>query len=470
MSDSLSSIDAMIEPLGKIPAAIAELNLGVPHLEQYFGIWAVLEEPFRAAVDRVGLLNLRIHVETQQQKQAAAAASGGSGGDRREFALVDGIAVISLSGAMMKQSSSLSQSTSTVFARRQIRQAAADPDVRGILLRIDSPGGTVSGTGDLAADVAAAATKKKVVGYVEDLCASAAYWVASQCTRVMANATALVGSIGIYGVLQDWSGYAAKEGIKVHVVRAGEFKGTGVEGTEITQKQLADYQRIIDDLNEHFVRGVAAGRKMSLATVRELADGRIHVAAEAQAKGLIDAVGTIDEALSSFPSKSSQSRSSAKMSDAAPTVATVVPESATYEQLVASCVGADPAFLCKQLGAKATVAQAMGAWMAEQNARLSAAREEADKAKAQSKKPGVEPITHGKGKDGKAAFEGDPISAWEEALEAKLAKCGNRANARRSAVTALVKENPELHQAYIEAYNVQNAHLLQKGNQMTAAL
>jgi ClpP class serine protease len=115
-----------------------------------------------------------------------------------------GTAVLGLTGPMTKAPQSWGSGTSTVSLRRRLRQAASDPDVKSIALVVDSPGGQVSGTFDLAKDIAAARDRKRVVAYIEDLGASAAYAVASQADAVYANENALVGSIGTYsGPLPD---------------------------------------------------------------------------------------------------------------------------------------------------------------------------------------------------------------------------------------------------------------------------
>jgi hypothetical protein len=133
--------------------------------------------------------------------------------------------------------------------------------------------------------------------------------VASQASRIIANETALVGSIGTYGVVQDTSGMAAMEGVRVHVIRAGAFKGAGTPGTEITAEHLTEMQRTVDGLNEYFLAGVAAGRSMLTAVrVRELADGRAWLAAEAKTLGLIDAIGSFDQALSELQSQAKPRR------------------------------------------------------------------------------------------------------------------------------------------------------------------
>lgn len=264
--------------------------LEVPHYEQYFGMWAMLEDRMH------GLASLAAGPELIAHVRAAAGETRTR--DGVSYRVSDGIAVITISGPMMKFASSLEPGTSTVFTRQAIRAAARDEDVRAILLVIDSPGGTVAGTEDLAGEVWQARQRKPCYAFVEDLGASAAYWVASQAAKVYAaNRTTLVGSIGTYGVIADFSGYAAQNGIKVHVVRAGAFKGSGEPGTEVTPEQLAEWQRLVDGLNAQFLAGVARGRKMSAEKVAELADGRVHQGPDAEQMGLIDGVKSYEEVL-----------------------------------------------------------------------------------------------------------------------------------------------------------------------------
>ncbi len=141
----------------------------------------------------------------------------------------DGVAVIPMSGPLFKGGSKFS-SASTVDVRRAVRQARDDPEVRGILLHIDSPGGHVAGIQELADEVRATDKVKPVHAHLDDLGASAAYWVASQARHVTANATAQVGSIGVVAIVEDSSGAAELQGVKVHVVATGERKGDFVPG------------------------------------------------------------------------------------------------------------------------------------------------------------------------------------------------------------------------------------------------
>lgn len=433
-------------PLNALPAVRAPEwveQLDVPHVHEYFGVWAVQEEPFRAGVERVNRLDLRAHVEAAQGEAQA--------GSTLYAVAPGGVAVIDLAGPLMKFRTSLSGGTSTVFARRQVRQAAGDEEVRAIVLRIDSPGGTVSGTRDLADEVAAAAKRKPVLAYVEDLAASAAYWIASQATAVYANATALVGSIGTFAVLWDQSAQAAQMGIKVHVVRAGDFKGAGTPGTEVTHEQLVEWQRLVNELNEHFLAGVAAGRRLPLARVRSLADGRVHVGASAVDLGLIDAVQTFDKTIQQARTQGSKKAMSETTQTPAQTSTVAAgQEAASYHELVAGCPGADAPWLCGQLEKRATLALAQQAWMAEQLARLTAARQETEKhkaaAEAAGKRPGQEPLV---GKSKPAPVAESDAGDFDAAVQDKM----RLGMARRQAVLAVCRERPDLHQAFLLATN-----------------
>lgn len=212
----------------------------------------------------------------------------------------DGVATIELAGVIVKAwrpwfaDWGLASSGRT---RQAFAAATEDPGVKGIVLQIDSPGGLAYGTGDLADAIYSARAVKPVIARIEDLGASAAYWAASQADLVMINPTATVGSIGTYLAVHDYSKMYDEAGVKVHVVRAGEKKGAGVPGTPITDEQLAEWQRNVDAINDHFIRGVARGRGKSVEQIREVADGGVHIGQAAIAAGLADQIGTYGDAV-----------------------------------------------------------------------------------------------------------------------------------------------------------------------------
>ena len=204
----------------------------------------------------------------------------------------DGIAFVNMSGPMVKGDSKYG-GVNTVRTRQALRAAAADTSVKAILLAIDSPGGTVAGTEELASEVAN--TKKPVYAQIDGIGASAAYWVASQAHKVFASATTEIGSIGTVAVVEDTSGAAEMAGIKVHVVSTGEYKGAFSDGAPVSQAQLDYLQQRVDDMNTHFLQGIANGRGMDAERVAKLADGRVMIASKAKRAGLIDGVQSMDK-------------------------------------------------------------------------------------------------------------------------------------------------------------------------------
>lgn len=267
---------------------------GIDRWDQYFSFpWAIEPSRFDALYSSVKSVDLHAHVHST--KARGRLKPSGSGGTLSR--LKNGTVVIGLAGTLLKAPSSILDSTSTVWARRQLRLAANNNDVRAILLHIDSPGGIVAGVEDLAQDVAAAAKRKPLHAFIADMGASAAYWVASQASKVFANDNALVGSIGVFTVLTDRSEQFDRAGVKVHVIRAGQFKGVGTPGTEITDEHLAHRQQLINDLNGFFVAAVSRGRKLTGQKLNDIVDGRVHVGHEAAQLGLVDGIKSLDEVL-----------------------------------------------------------------------------------------------------------------------------------------------------------------------------
>ena len=216
--------------------------------------------------------------------------------ERLYTSMGDGVAVIRIVGAMTKGYSKFG-GTSTVQTRRALRQAVADEAVGSILLAIDSPGGQVAGVQELADEVLRTRQVKPVAGYVEDLGASAAYWPASQAQRITANRVAEVGSIGVFAVLEDVSGLAEREGIKVRVVSTGPYKGLGVPGTPVTAEMVDMVQARVNEIGGFFFEAVQTGRKLSATRLAQVTDGRTWLAADAQKLGLIDGIESFEEAV-----------------------------------------------------------------------------------------------------------------------------------------------------------------------------
>jgi len=346
--------------------ALNPLAYSMPHFDQWLGVWAIEPSAIEGMIALVMGADWGAHMAVwdaaEAKAKAAAADSSGAGFKGYYRNDSDGVAVLSLNGTLQKQRASMSAATSTVIARQELRAAVKDAAVGAILLAIDSPGGTSAGTAELAAEVAAARAVKPVFTHFTDLGASAAYWIGSQAGKAVANEAALVGSIGTYAVVSDYSALAAKEGVKVHVVRAGEYKGTGVPGTEVTAAQLAEMQSIVDSRNAMFLDGVASGRSMAMERVKALADGRVHAAKDAVGLGLIDAVG-------SFDSVFAEAATAAKRFLNGGSVAGKAKGSRMSEGVVtasairAACPGASDSFVLNALEKGYSIDQAMSGYM-----------------------------------------------------------------------------------------------------------
>lgn len=263
-------------------------------LTDYFGMWAIEPTAFLGQWRIASETDMIRHVMAgPPTKPVTTNFVPAKKGDKS-------VAIINVAGTLMKQQPSMG-GTSTVQLRRDIRGAANDPNVSGILLRVDSPGGTVSGTADLAADVKAARKAKPVWAHIEDLGASAAYWVASQADKVYANTpTALVGSIGTVMTVYDASAAAEREGIKTLVFRTGPLKGLGTPGDPVSEEQSAHLQQIVNEMQTHFDAAVRSGRNLSAAQLAAVKSGGVFPASEALDKGLIDGIRSLDSTLSAL--------------------------------------------------------------------------------------------------------------------------------------------------------------------------
>lgn len=211
-----------------------------------------------------------------------------------------GIAIIEVVGLLLKYGGELFGGTATVRLAEAVRRAARDPAVRGLLLLIDSPGGMTAGLGDMLDAIDEARQKKPVWAYISDTGCSGAYQIAAATDRIWAHAMALVGGLGTYAVVRDFSEALKRIGIQTYVVRSGELKGLGTLGAAISEAELADLKRLVEEVNLEALRRVAAGRGRSLADIQALADGRVYTGPEALKRFLVDALGTLDQCLLSL--------------------------------------------------------------------------------------------------------------------------------------------------------------------------
>lgn len=214
------------------------------------------------------------------------------------------VALIPIYGVMTHRAdwfTEMSGMASTEQLARQVAGAAADPDVEAIVMDIDSPGGSVFGTEELANQVAAATKSKKVIAVANALAASAAYQVASQASELVITPSGMVGSIGVYTMHVDRSEQMKQRGIKVSFVSAGERKTAGNEYEPLSPVAVEEMTEIVQGYYDLFVRFVARGRNVSQKAVREgFGKGGMVLAEPAVREGMADKIATLDEVLARY--------------------------------------------------------------------------------------------------------------------------------------------------------------------------
>lgn len=211
----------------------------------------------------------------------------------------DGIAHVLVRGPLTQYPSSMQSAmggTSMLVASRAIREAADSDQVRGILMEVNSPGGTAAGAHDFASAIQYARAKKPVHAHTPGTAASGGYFVGIEADRFTADPMAVVGSVGAITQLRDTSELMRRAGITNYYPASGDRKATGAAGVPVTTEQIADMQSMITDLAAPFVKNVATRRGISSESMKDISRAGLYVASKAQALGMVDAVCTMDEA------------------------------------------------------------------------------------------------------------------------------------------------------------------------------
>jgi len=181
---------------------------------------------------------------------------------------------------------------------RQIDALVQDPRIGAIVLDIDSPGGSVGGTEELASQILKARSQKPIVAVANTLMASAAYWIGAAASEVAVSPSALVGSIGVFTIHENISEAAKQAGVEITLISAGKFKTEGNEFEALGDEARTDIQSRVDGSYDAFINGVAAGRGVAAKAVRAgYGQGRVVGAQAAVAAGMADRVATLDETI-----------------------------------------------------------------------------------------------------------------------------------------------------------------------------
>ena len=207
------------------------------------------------------------------------------------------VSVIYITGVISEENRTYNQK----WLLKKIKNAKNDPNNRGILLNVNSPGGTVyeSDEAYLALKEYKTATQRPVFAFFGSLAASGGYYISCAADTIFANRNTLTGSIGVIaGQSVDATAFLDKVGIKMTTITAGRNKNMGNYNSVLTEEQQAIMQSIADEAYEQFTEIVAESRKMKIEDVKPLADGRIYTAAQAKSNGLIDEICPLEEAKS----------------------------------------------------------------------------------------------------------------------------------------------------------------------------
>lgn len=214
--------------------------------------------------------------------------------------MVKGVAVIAVNGPI-DRSTQRSMYSGRVFAvgqdaiRIAVEQAIHNPLARAVLLSINSPGGVLSGTKELADYIAEAGTVKPLAAYVDGIAASGAYWLASATGRVLSPATGQVGSIGVIMQVAEYSGYYRKIGVSFEYISSGKYKAAVRGERPLTEDERAYLQERMAMLHALFRDDVSA-RMHIVAAPAQWAEAQILIAPQAASLGLVSAIVRDEEA------------------------------------------------------------------------------------------------------------------------------------------------------------------------------
>lgn len=257
--------------------------------------WAITPDKLR---EIQAIYNSHLHGEKGDIEAIEARLGRPLVSERKPYTLTDGVAVIAIEGVIAKRMNLFTQisgGTSTELATQDLQAALADSDVKGVILAIDSPGGTVDGTQALSDQVFAARRVKPIVALASGVMASAAYWIGSAAQAVfISEQTTVTGSIGVVTSHVDMSRAEEQKGVKTTEIYAGKFKRIASSYSPLSDDGRTSIQSQVDYLYSIFVSDVARNRGVSVdAVLQTMADGRVFTGRQGIEAGLVDGVTTL---------------------------------------------------------------------------------------------------------------------------------------------------------------------------------
>ena len=201
------------------------------------------------------------------------------------------IRVVNLNGVIQSDSNN-------EFVIDQLKACGEDPSTRGVILAVNSPGGSVYVSEQIAKEIKNLKEKDiPVYSVMEEMAASGGYYVSAPTDRIYASNETLTGSIGVIMQMYSLEGLFDKYGIKEQNITSGKMKDAGSPGRDLSAEEKKYFQELIDSAYKRFVKIVSEGRNMSEDKVKKIADGRVYDGEQALKNGLVDKIGDLDMAI-----------------------------------------------------------------------------------------------------------------------------------------------------------------------------
>lgn len=203
------------------------------------------------------------------------------------FSLQERVGVVEIKGLL----------TDSATVIKQLDRYQDDDSIKAIVLRINSPGGAVGPSQEILREVVKVRAKKKIVASLGTVAASGGYYIASGADLIMANRGTATGSVGVIMQFANVEGLSKKVGLDFFNLKAGRYKDVGSPFRAMTPEDQAYLQGFIDNIYNQFINDVAQNRKIPLARMKTLAEGRLYTGEEAKEAGLVDEFGNLPDAI-----------------------------------------------------------------------------------------------------------------------------------------------------------------------------
>ncbi len=180
---------------------------------------------------------------------------------------------------------------------KEMRKIREDDEVKAVVLRVNSPGGSATAAEVIGREVMLTGKKKPVIVSMGNLAASGGYWISMGSSKIFAEANTITGSIGVFGMLFNAEKLAANNGLTWDVVKTASFADTNTVSRPKNPQELANIQKIVDRIYDRFITKVANSRKLPKNKVQEIAQGRVWSGTAAKQLGLVDEIGGLEDAV-----------------------------------------------------------------------------------------------------------------------------------------------------------------------------